>query len=140
MSTLFDRMGQVVKSEWNHHFGDEDGRDVVVDAVDVDADATGTRRSREGAVAVKPQQRRRGITEKAQAYRILELPPGATLDKVRAAYFKLATHYHPRTLSKVSDQAYAAQTLLMTLTDALEILETELLPLTTSTRPSLHRD
>lgn len=48
---------------------------------------------------------------------------------MRAAYFRQAKRYHPRTLSTVSDQAYAAQTLLMTLTDALEILETELLPL-----------
>ena len=128
MSTIFDRMGKVVKSEWNHRFhDDEDGA-----PADAPADATAAddgRRAQAGAPATRPQRRRRGITEPAQAYRILELPVGSTLDEVRAAYFRLANHYHPRTLSKISDQAYAAQSLLITLTDAVEILETELLPI-----------
>ena len=60
---------------------------------------------------------------------MLEIEQGSTLDEVRAAYRTLARRYHPRTLSKVPDQAYAAQTVLDALTEALEVLEAHLLPL-----------
>ena len=77
--------------------------------------------------------KRRGVSEASQAYRLLELKDDATLDVVRARYFELAERYHPRTIGDSADKAYAAQTVLETLTDALEILEAHLLPLPPST-------
>jgi DnaJ-domain-containing protein 1 len=60
------------------------------------------------------------------AWRMLELEPGASLDDVRAAYRRLAQHYHPRTREVTS--APAARVVIARLTDALEVLEEHLLP------------
>lgn len=117
--SLFDRISTVVKAEWHARFGDEEepGRPEAAKG--------------RGAAPVHPSGRakRRAVSDTDSAYRILELSPGATLDEVRAAYQAQARRYHPRTYSRVSDQAHAAQTLLEALTDALEVLEEHLLPL-----------
>lgn len=69
MSTLFDRMGQVVKSEWNHRFGEQpDDEDTAVEASFPDDKERPRQR---GSTASKPQVRRRGITDPEQAYRVL---------------------------------------------------------------------
>jgi hypothetical protein len=129
--SLIDRLGGVVKAEWNARFG-EDDEDFHDDAADEgDEKATrksgGSRPARRARSAASAQ--RVAVSDLESAWRLLELNKGATLDEVRAAYRRLARHYHPRTLSKVADQAYAAQTLLDALTDAVELLEAHLLPL-----------
>ncbi len=144
-NTFLDRVGQVVKSEWTARFG-EDGEplpevneeDFEVSETDGSSgavDAKGGRRVTSPAdlpLARGTMKKRRGVSEADQAYRLLELSPGATLDVVRDRYFELAQRYHPRTIGDSADKAYAAQTVLETLTDALEILETHLLPVVES--------
>lgn len=128
--SLIDRLGGVVKAEWNARFGEDD--DEFHDDAD-DAEAKDTKgapkagRSRRARASTPAQ--RVSVSDLESAWRLLEIDKGATLDEVRSAYRRLARHYHPRTLSKVADQAYAAQTLLDALTDAVELLEAHLLPL-----------
>lgn len=116
---LFDRISNVVKAEWHARFGEHEEP-----AVDKE-------RGEPRGAPIHPtaRARRRAVTDVDSAYRVLELLPGATLDEVREAYRALARRYHPRTYSRVPDQAHAAQTLLEALTDALEVLEEHLLPL-----------
>lgn len=128
---LFDRLGNVVKAEWNARFGEDDD---ALDADDAPDEAEGTTAPRgrpKGSTAPRRPSPRRAhtVVDTASAYNVLELQPGATLDVVRESYFALARRYHPRTLSKNADQAYTAQTVLDALTDALELLEAHLLPL-----------
>ena len=120
---LFDRISSVVKAEWHSRFGEHD-----------DEGAKGRHAPRGSRAAPTPGARRRSITDTDSAYRVLELVPSATLDEVRAAYREMARRYHPRTYSKVPDQAHAAETLLEALTDALEVLEEHLLPLPSGRR------
>lgn len=141
-NSFLDRVGDVVKSEWNSRFGEmgEEGEKVEVNEEDFKVDAPLVDAKTPGRVtgpADLPLSRgqtskRRGVSEASQAYRLLELPDDATLDRVRARYFELAQRYHPRTIGDSADKAYAAQTVLETLTDALEILEAHLLPLSPS--------
>lgn len=128
MSSLFDRVGKVVKAEWNSRFSEDDD-DVTLSKEEqetVDAALRDTRAASRAQAA--KTSRRQGVSEPQQALRVLELPDDATLDEVRAQYFALAKRYHPRTVNGTPDQAYAAQTVVDTLTDALEILETHMLP------------
>ncbi len=141
-NTFFDRVGDVVKSEWNARFGEDQQPSVEVNEDDCAVD---TKSAQANTVDAKTPGRvtgpadlpltrgqtskRRGVSEASQAYRLLELSDDATLDVVRARYFELAERYHPRTIGDSADKAYAAQTVLETLTDALEILEAHLLPL-----------
>ncbi len=131
MSSLFDRVGKVVKSEWNARFSDEDSS---FDSSGLSKDELKEAETelRESMASKLPKAkrsvRRQGISDAQQALRMLELPDEATLDEVRARYFDLAKRYHPRTVTGSPDQAYAAQTVLATLTDALEILECHMLP------------
>ena len=131
--SLFDRLGTVVRSEWSSRFGEEpDEPEDVDDPADDDKDERPARRARPRSArpASKPAPRKApAVSDLESAWRVLELSPGATLDEVRLGYFALAKRYHPRTLSDVADQAYAAQTVLDALTDAVELLETHLLPL-----------
>lgn len=114
---LFDRLGGVVKAEWNARFPLEKRAHPGGDS------AAGAR-----AEGAGPPRRRRAVADADAAYRILEVPQGASLEQVRAAYFQMAKRYHPRSHSAVPDQAHAAQTLLYALTDALEVLEEHLVP------------
>jgi hypothetical protein len=133
--SLIDRLGNVVRSEWNDRFGEEPNeRDDAPDDADADADeepsAKRRGKPRASSAARRPAARRAPqVDDVASAWRVLEVREGATLDEVRESYFALARRYHPRTLSKVADKAYAAQTVLDALTDALELLEAHLLPL-----------
>jgi DnaJ-domain-containing protein 1 len=123
---LFDRLGTVVRAEWSSRFGEDDEPEEEGRRDDENAGKREPKRSR----ANKPAPRRaQQVTDVQSAWKVLELSPGATLDVVRESYFALAKRYHPRTLSKNADQAYAAQTVLDALTDALELLESHLLPL-----------
>jgi len=142
---LFDRLGTVVRSEWNARFGEED--DSVGDDEERDDEGGETSRTESSraarqpikkggrpqgktrAAARPPSRRAHQVDDVKSAWNVLELQPGATLDVVRESYFAHARRYHPRTLSKNADQAYAAQTVLDALTDALELLEAHLLPL-----------
>ncbi|MCP4501920.1 MAG: J domain-containing protein [Deltaproteobacteria bacterium] len=131
MSSLFDRVGKVVKSEWNSRFSDEDSDAASTGLPEKEVEEAESE-LRESLASTLPKAkksvRRQGISDALQALRMLELGDEATLDEVRARYFELATRYHPRTVSGTPDQAYAAQTVLATLTDALEILECHMLP------------
>ncbi len=132
--SLFDRLGNVVKAEWSHRFGDGDDdeeRGASEQALrEADAALRGTdSRPSQRAELARAKASRRAVTDVASAWRVLEIEQGCTLDEVRAAYRTLARRYHPRSLSKVPDQAYAAQTVLDALTEALEVLEAHLLPL-----------
>src|SRR5690606_33495212 len=127
---LFDRLGHVVKAEWSSRFGegDDEDQEQKPDAASVreaNEAARGSRQRPSGqkAAPVRASATRAAVTDVMSAWRMLELEAGATLDEVRAAYRTLAQRYHPRTLSKVPDQAYAAQTVLDALTEALEVLE-----------------
>jgi DnaJ-domain-containing protein 1 len=115
---LFDRISHVMRAEWNARFAEGDPPPIPVPRVDDVAAAS----------HIGQRAARRGITDVGSAYRILEVAPTATLDEVRAAYFHQAQRYHPRTHSPVADQAYAAQTVLDALTEALEVVEAHLLP------------
>ncbi len=149
-NAFLDRVGDVVKAEWNSRFGemgDESEKvevneeDFKVDAPLVDAKTPGRVTGPADLPLTRGQTtKRRGVSEASQAYRLLELPDDATLDRVRARYFELAQRYHPRTIGDSADKAYAAQTVLETLTDALEILEAHLLPLPSSSPASGSRE
>lgn len=134
--SLFDRLGNVVKAEWHARFGEgEEERDEAApdeeSLREANEAARGPRARPMGAKAdpARAKTPRAAVTDVVSAFRMLELEQGATLDEVRGAYRTLAKRYHPRTLSKVPDQAYAAQTVLDALTEALEVLEAHLLPL-----------
>lgn len=115
---LFDRLGDVVKAEWGARFPQEN------------KNASGaTKRPQSAPNEPGPPRRRRAVADPDAAYRILEVPRGASLEEVREAYLQMSRRYHPRSHSRVPDQAHAAQTLLYALTDALEVLEEHLVPL-----------
>lgn len=114
---LFERLGGVVKAEWNARFPTEK------------RSYAERERASNAATGFGPPRRRRAVADADAAARILEVPKGASLEEVRAAYFQMAKRYHPRSHSSVPDQAHAAQTLLYALTDALEVLEEHLVPL-----------
>jgi hypothetical protein len=126
MTDLFERLGNVIKSEWNARFtGDpafEDGQEKQ-------------RGNRDTTSAVIPPsqspfpRKRTGRMDVSSAWRILELSPGSDLAMVRDQYQRMSQRYHPRTLNTNPDQAYTAQQVLDGLTEAVEILEEELLPL-----------
>ena len=115
---LFDRLGGVVKAEWSARFPQE-GRKA----------SGANERPQSAPNHAGPPRRRRAVADADAAYRILEVPKGASLEEVREAYFQMSKRYHPRSHSRVPDQAHAAQTLLFALTDALEVLEEHLVPL-----------
>jgi len=109
-----DRLGQLVRAEWNARTDHEDDEPVrpVVEA------------HFQGAVVTRAGK----AVDLDTAYRALELAPGADLDQVREAYRRLARHYHPRTTSGSPDQQEAAHRLQENLVQALETLERHLLP------------
>jgi hypothetical protein len=123
MSDLFDRLGNVIKSEWNARFSDDpiehSGRSAFSD--------------RDTTNAIVPSQaysssKRVGRMDVGSAWRVLELAPNSNLQAVRKQYQVLSKRYHPRTLSDNPDHAYSAQTVIDGLTEAVEILEEELIP------------
>jgi DnaJ-domain-containing protein 1 len=128
MSNVFDRVSKVAKAEWNA---------LRKKRADADLQAEAEREVEEavhGAPMTTSSARARPITSKAvpdveAALRVLELPRTATLDEVRARYRELARRYQPRTQSQRPDDVEAAHTLMLALTDALELLEEHLLPL-----------
>lgn len=139
--SLFDRLGNVVKAEWNARFGDaaEEREERAYDEESLKEAEEALRGMRPPSTSARAataaaKAPRAAVTDVVSAYRMLELEKGATLDEVRASYRTLARRYHPRTLSKVPDQAYAAQTVLDALTEALEVLEAHLLPLSDGRR------
>jgi hypothetical protein len=122
--SVFGRISKVVKSEWNHRFGESpDGGPVVEEPGDI-VEATEGPRRREA-----PKSKSLAVPDVDAAMRVLELTGAPTLDVVRAQYRVLARRYHPRTQSEVPDQAHAAHVVMLSLTDALELLEEHLLPL-----------
>ena len=125
--SLIDRLGDVVRSEWNSRFTEDDPRD------DAAPDGASSTRGPRAAAKRPSPSRARKVPDVATARRVLEVDADATLDEVRAAYRKLAHRYHPRSIG-MGDKAYAAQSLLEALTDALEILEAHLLPLPDGSR------
>lgn len=120
--SVLDRVGKMVRSEWNarrHRFG------AGPDHAEPAAPSTSA-----------PTQRKPAVVDVDGALRVLELPPGATLDEVRAQHGLLARRYYPKTLSTSADEADAARVVLEALTDALELLEEHLLPLPPDPAPS----
>lgn len=125
MSNVFERFSKVAKSEWNalrRRRPGEGGADDESRAADDGVDD-----ALRGAVPARPAAR--AVPDVDAALRILELPRGVTLDAVRARYRELARRYQPKTQSPRLDEAQAAHTLMLALTDALELLEEHLLPL-----------
>lgn len=124
--SVFDRITKVVKSEWNHRFGEDmdDGSvDRVLDVDRVDASDGAT----QGPLPTRA--RSTSVPDVDGAMRVLELTGVPTLDVVRARYRELACRYHPRTTSEQPDHVHAAHVVLLSLTDALELLEEHLLPM-----------
>jgi hypothetical protein len=119
MSGVFDRVSKVAKAEWSHLVRSRRDKDDTVASPD---DRAPPRPSTSGL-------RRPSVPDVDAALRVLELERGATLDVVRARYRDMARRYQPKTQSPQADDRDAAQTLMLALTDALEILEEHLLPL-----------
>ncbi len=118
MTKFFDRLGRVVKAEWNARFGDLPDDELAQQFDEVEAAPAHTKPPRAPAVS-----------DTDGALRVLELQTVPTLDVARAQYRMLAHRYHPRTRSQSPDQVHAAQTVLDALTDAIEVLEEHLLPI-----------
>lgn len=115
MASILEKLadiGELVSTAYQKHFGEEDP-----DAPGV-GDDEGLSPS-----GLAP------VTDPETAYRVLELPENATLDEVRAAYRRMAQHYHPQTRLAEDAQADAARQLMRSLLEALEVLEEHLLPL-----------
>lgn len=125
--SVMDRLGQVVKSEWNARFRREDKQ------TPLQADAsrrhahppTSTTTTPTSAAAARAPT----VYDVEGALRVLEITGSTTLDDVRRQHRALSRHYHPKTLSDKTDEAHAARVVLDALTDALELLEEHLLPL-----------
>lgn len=130
--SVIDRLGQVVKSEWNALRRPGDKRDDEVggkpgkeDEAEVEA---ALKKSSSSAPLAKPP-RAAAVSDVDGALRVLEMQGSPTLDEVRARYRELARRYHPKTRSDKADDQNAAHIVLEALTDALEVLEDHLLPL-----------
>lgn len=121
MAKFFDRVGKVVKAEWNHRFGETSDEELAA-AIEEAEQAAAQR-------APTTPLRAPAVSDVDGALRVLELSSLPSLDEVRAQYRALARRYHPRTRSSSPDQVHAAHTVLEALTDALELLEEKLLPL-----------
>lgn len=123
---VFDRIGKVVRAELGHRF--RRGR---VD--DEPAPDEAPRHNGRAAVDARTQDApKRAVVDVEGALRVLELssPPGAPpLAEVRAQYQRLARRYWPKTQSNDADEAHAAKVVVDALTDAVELLEEQLLPL-----------
>lgn len=112
--SVLDRFGKVLQSEWSHRFKRGAGEATPEPAP---------------ASSRTPQRRAPAVADTQGALRVLELTGTPTLDEVRARYRELARRYHPKTASDNADEAHAARVVLDALTDALELLEEQLLPL-----------
>ncbi|MFZ9887564.1 MAG: J domain-containing protein [Myxococcota bacterium] len=132
--SLFDRFGTVVRAEWRARFSD----DIEAATEAAEADAVEPKAWESEPRPAAPVTRLPTLDVGA-ALRTLELPAEATLDEVRASYRRLARRYHPHTLSASADQAHAAETVLRSLTAALELLEAHLLPLPRGQAASVRR-
>lgn len=138
--SVIDRLGQVVKSEWNSRFS-RDKDDAEAEAMaEVDealkktasttsASTTSTTSASTPTPALAKPPRTPQVNDVQSALRVLELQGSPTLDEVRARYRQLARRYHPKTQAQRADDRAAAHVVLETLTDALEVLEQHLLPL-----------
>jgi hypothetical protein len=121
---VLDRLGKVVKAEWNHRVARRSKDDAAAGAHDDDRG-----RSRGPQVEARVPERKPAVVDVDGALRVLELSGSPSLVEVRAQYRELARRYHPKTQSANADEAHAARVVLEALTDALEILEQHLLPL-----------
>lgn len=120
--SVMDRLGQVVKSEWNARFRRDDDKPGKADL-----DAAAHPSTAPGPA--RPPGRGPTVSDVDGALRVLELGGSPTLQEVRVRHRDLARRYHPKTLSEKPDEAHAAHVVLEALTDALELLEEHLLPL-----------
>ncbi|MDP2341658.1 MAG: hypothetical protein Q8O67_11930 [Deltaproteobacteria bacterium] len=128
--SVMDRLGQVVKSEWNARFKRDDDKPTK-EEIAAAAAALRNQTTPPGPARAPARSPARGptVSDVDGAMRVLELSGTPTLDAVRARHRELARRYHPKTLSDKSDEAHAAVVVLEALTDALELLEEHLLPL-----------
>ena len=134
--SVIDRLGQVVKSEWNARFSrdsERGGKPGKEDHEEVEA-ALKAATTAASSTAGKPP-RTAAVSDVDGAMRVLELAGSPSLDEVRARYRELARRYHPKTQSEKADDQNAAHVVLEALTDALEVLEDHLLPLPPSPSP-----
>jgi hypothetical protein len=123
---VFDRIGKVVRAEWGHRFrrGHNDRGD----------DGSGREPPRKNGRVVDARTddahvAKRAVVDVDGALRVLELTSLPALAEVRAQYQRLARRYWPKTQSANGDEAHAAEVVIDALTDALELLEEQLLPL-----------
>ena len=127
--SMIDRLGQVVRSEWNARFRDDDVEGHHPDAPRESTGDTTTGTRDRNVTNVRQTPRSAAVSDVEGALRVLELTGTPTLDEVRAAYRTLARRYHPKTCAEKRDDVDAAHTVQAALTDALELLEEHLLPL-----------
>ena len=123
-----DRLGQVMKSEWNSRFRRDDDKSTKDTGKGAGQQQKNQPTPPSGAAQRAPA-RGPTVSDVDGALRVLELQGSPGLDEVRARHRELARRYHPKTLSEKSDEAHAAVVVLEALTDALELLEEHLLPL-----------
>lgn len=126
------RFGKVVKAEWNHRFGGREPPPASRGATTVEPlmnAPSSSARSPSNELRAASPARRPAVGDVNGALRVLELHGTPTLEEVRARYRELARRYHPKSGSANPDEAHAARVVLDALTDALELLEEQLLPL-----------
>jgi hypothetical protein len=124
--SVMDRLGQVMKSEWNARFRRDDDKPTKEE---IAAAAAALKNQTTPPAAARAPARGPTVSDVDGALRVLELSGSPALAEVRARHRELARRYHPKTLSEKSDEAHAAVVVLEALTDALELLEEHLLPL-----------
>jgi len=127
--SVLDRFGQVVKSEWNSRFRKDGDDDEAAAAAEAELAATAGAQPASSSTRMAPPPRAAVVTDVDGAMRILELQGHPGLDEVRARYRELSRRYHPKTCSDRPDDVAAAHVVLESLTEALELLEEHLLPL-----------
>jgi hypothetical protein len=130
MADFWDRFKNVVRSEWNSVFSDEDGQGVSVDseafreahrAAIGGVDGHGMDNMDGDPALARPSV--------ASAFRLLDLHPTASLDEVRHSYFELARHYYPLVTGADAQRASNARSVIFSLTEAYEVLCEHLVPL-----------
>ncbi len=121
MNNLLGRLGNLLRSEISALGADDDEVDLDEAGGDEPADKVRVT-ARAGASGFSRR------VDAAAAYKMLELPDGALLDEVRAQYRVMVRRYHPKSVDGSDEQRVTAQSVLDGLTQALEVLETHLLP------------
>lgn len=121
MSNLLDRIGNYLRSEVGSLVDSDEAE--LGQAPDVDLTAQTVTPRRTSMPFAKTR-----LSPK-MAFKYLGIPEESSLELVRERYQERVHTVHPRSMKGSEEQRQTAQTTLDNLTDALEVLERELLPM-----------